>query len=573
MSKLVGRQIKESPRDAETVSHVYLVRGGYVRPVSSGIYSLLPLGRRVTRKIERIVREEMEGVGCQEVLMPVVLPAELWQQSGRYQSVGEELLRFSDRNAKAMILSMTHEEASVQMLRSEISSYRQLPAMIYHMQTKYRDEARPRAGLIRVREFVMKDAYSFHVSQECLERFYDKMHEAYDRVFQRIGLPDVVSILSGTGMMGGAMAHEFMAIAESGEDTIFMSPDGAYMANRDVATAAWCYRKEDPMPLEKVHTPGQESIDEVSSFLGIDAGRTGKSVFYTDGSGHLYLVVIRGDLDVNEAKLCSHLGLSEIGFADDVQIRASGAEPGYASPMGVDVSKVRVIFDTSARESSNLVVGANEADYHYRNFNLDRDMASIVDRVEVVDVATVRAGDPCPVTGRPLEERRGIEVGNIFQLGTKYSDPMEWSVLGEDGTSHPVVMGSYGMGIGRAMAAVIEQCHDDFGPVWPISIAPYQVHICAIDLRNDNVKKTAESLYGELSAAGIEVLYDDRDRRAGPAFADADLIGIPYRLIVSKKNTSNGEVELKTRDGNRRELIPRADVCSLIERLLAECPT
>jgi len=568
MSQLVGRQIKEAPKDAETMSHIFLVRGGYVRPVSAGIYSLLPLGRRIAAKIENIIREEMNAIGGQEVLMPVVLPAEMWRESGRYESVGPELLRFRDRNDKNMLLAMTHEEAVVRLVRGEISSHKQLPAMVYQIQTKYRDEARPRGGLIRVREFTMKDAYSFHATRDCLELYYSRVHHAYTQIFKRVGLRSVLSIQSDTGMMGGGSAHEFMALADCGEDIIFCSPDGKYKANREIARTAIVLDESEPEPLEKVHTPGKQSIADVAEFLGVPERKTGKAVFYTDNDDRLYFAVIRGDIEVNETKLRNHLGLSEIAFANDHQIRAIGAEPGYASPMNVDAEKVRIIFDHSARESANLVVGANEPDYHYKNFNFHRDMGELAGRVDVVDIATAREGDPCPVTGEPLQMFRGIEVGNIFDLGTKYSAQMDLNFLDENGKARPVLMGCYGIGVGRAMAAVIEQSHDKSGPIWPLSIAPFQAHICALDLGKHEVRETAEKLYEDLAADGIEVLFDDRNNKAGFTFADADLIGVPYRLTVSPRNLAQDVIELKSRDGSLKEMVPAGEIREHVRALL-----
>ncbi len=570
MSQLVGRRLKETPREALTPSHIFLIRGGYIRPVSAGIYSLLPLGRRITAKIEQIIREEMDRLGGQEVLMPVVLPAELWEESGRLGSVGPELLRFKDRGGKEMLLGMTHEEAVVHLLRSEVNSYKQLPVMLYQIQTKYRDEARPRAGLIRVREFTMKDAYSFHASQECLEAYYQRCHEAYERIFRRLGLKDVISIQSDTGMMGGSAAHEFMALADCGEDTIFMTADGSYRANRDVASSSVKFDRSDPCPLEKAHTPGTKTIEQVAEFLGVDHAHTGKVVFYLDGEDKLVFAVIRGDLEVNESKLRNYLQLPELRFASDEQIEAAGAVPGYASPMNFDPRKARIIFDPSARESANLVVGANEVDHHYRNFNFDRDMGELAARVEVVDIAAAREGDPDPVSAKPLLMRRGIEVGNIFQLGAKYSRAMNCNYLDQDGKSHPMLMGCYGIGIGRSMAAVIEQSHDQYGPIWPFSIAPYELHICALNMAKPGVGELAEKLYAELTKAGIELLFDDRNEKAGFAFNDADLISAPYRLIVSPKNLANQQVEFRTRDGSRQEMLGVSATVPFIRDLISD---
>ncbi len=560
MSQQVGRRIKETPKDAQTPSHVYLIRGGYIRPVSTGIYSLLPLGKRIVAKIERIIREEMDRIEGQEVLMPVVLPRELWEESGRYKGVGQELLRFKDRNGKDMLLGMTHEEAVVHLARTEVNSYKQLPFMLYQIQTKYRDEARPRAGLIRVREFTMKDAYSFHSSEECLKKYYARAHEAYERIFKRLGFKDVVSIESDTGMMGGAVSHEFMAVSESGEDTLFLCGGCGYRANKEVARSNLRFQTEAPQPLEKVHTPGHKTIEEVAKFLGVQGSHTGKAVFYTDDDGKLYFVVIRGDLEVNETKLRNHLKLRELKFANDQQIRAVGSEPGYASPLNVDPAKCRILFDRSAVESTNLVVGANEPDYHLKNFCFERDMKAVAAKVEILDLAAVRDGDPCPNCNQPLAAKRGIEVGNIFQLGTKYSQSMNCTYLDQNGKARPMIMGCYGIGVGRSMAAVIEQAHDDYGPIWPMSIAPYEVHICALNFDQEPVKKAAEQLYENLTRRGVEVLLDDRNEKAGSAFNDADLIGVPVRLILSPKNLATGEVELKTRDKSVNERVALAAV-------------
>lgn len=560
MSKLVGRRIKEDPRDAQIISHKFIIRGGYARPVSAGIYSLLPLGKNIAKKIEAIIREEMDAIEGQEVLMPVVLPRELWDESGRYESVGEELLRFKDRNDKDMLLGMTHEEAVCHLVRTEVNSYKQLPCMVYQIQTKYRDEARPRAGLIRVREFTMKDAYSFHESQECLEKYYERAHQAYENIFRRLGMNNVISIKSDSGMMGGAVSHEFMAISEAGEDTIFMSPCGKYKANKEVATAAWKFSSGFPKDLEKVHTPDRTTIEEVAEFLKVRPEHTGKAVFYVDDNEKLIFVMIRGDFEVNETKLRNYLKTARLNFANDEQIREAGSIPGYASPIELDKNKVRIVVDRSVAESSNLVVGANEEHYHFKNFNLSRDLPG----AEISEIATVRAGDPCPVTGAPLEEKRGIEVGNIFQLGTKYSEKMNCNYLDKNGKSKPMVMGCYGIGVGRSMSAVIEQAHDEYGPIWPISISPYQVHICALNIKEESVKNVSEKLYIELQDAGIEVLYDDRGEKAGFMFNDADLIGVPFKLIISPKTLENNSVEFAVRGSKDKQII---SLSSIIETL------
>lgn len=567
MSQLVGKRIKETPKDAQSPSHIFLIRGGYVRPVSTGIYSLLPLARRITQKIEGIIREEMNRIEGQEVLLPVVLPRELWEESGRYQTVGPELLRLKDRNGKDLLLGMTHEEAVVHLARSEVNSYKQMPFMLYQIQTKYRDEARPRAGLIRVREFTMKDAYSFHTTQDCLKRYYERTHEAYARIFKRMGMKNVVSIESDTGMMGGTGSHEFMAIADCGEDTLFMSPDGSYQANKEVAKTGLKFIQESPQPLTKVHTPGQKTIEGLAKFLKAQPSQTGKAVFFSDEQENLYFIVIRGDLEVNETKLRNHLKVRELKFATDDQIRAVGAVPGYASPLNANPKASRIILDPSAAQSSNLVVGANEVDYHYTGFNFERDMQAVKGSVEVVDIASAREGDPCPVTGLPLRMARGIEVGNIFQLGTKYSESMNCTFLDQNGKSQFMIMGCYGIGVGRSMASVIEQSNDQYGPIWPYAIAPYHVHICALNLNEAGVKETAEKLYKELEEAKFEVLYDDRNEKAGSAFNDADLIGIPFRIVVSPKTLAIGSVEFKTRDNTIKEMIPLGQIHARLSEL------
>ena len=561
MSQMLGRRIKEDPKDAKTISHKFLIRGGYIRPVSSGIYSLLPPAMRIIEKISNIIREEMNAIDGQEVLMPVVLSADLWQESGRFSSVGQELLRFKDRNGKDMLLAMTHEEAIVHLVRSEVTSYKQLPLMAYQIQTKYRDEARPRAGLIRVREFTMKDAYSFHTSQESLEEYYERAHQAYVNIYRRVGLKHVLSIKANSGMMGGNVSHEFMSVADCGEDTLFVSPDGvSYKANREVAVSAIKFERAPELPMEKVATPDSKTIEEVAAFLNVKPENTGKAVFYSDSDGRLIFVLIRGDFEVNETKLQNLLKIKELSFANDEQIRKAGAVPGYASPVGIDPAKAVIVVDRSIEGTSNLVVGANEAGYHYINFNYGRDLKEAL----VADIATVREGDPCPVTGEPLQMKRGIEVGNIFQLGTKYSAPMKCDYLDKDGKSHPMIMGCYGIGVGRTMAALVEDSHDDYGPIWPMSIAPYHVEICALNPDRGGVMEASEALYGELTKLGVEVLFDDRGEKAGFMFNDADLIGIPFRVIVSPKSMEKGVVEFKLRGSRDAEMIPLADAAKVL---------
>jgi prolyl-tRNA synthetase len=572
LSKLIGKRYKESPQEASLISHSILLRGGYIRQVANGIYSLLPLGLCVIRKIESIVREEMNRIGGQEVLMPVVLPGELWEESGRYGSVGPELLRFVDRTGHNMILAMTHEEAVVHLSRNEANSYRSYPFMLYQFQTKFRDEPRSRGGLIRVREFIMKDAYSFHTSLEDLEKYYEKCACAYSRIFERVGIPEVLKVQSDTGMMGGQVAHEYMLLADSGEDTIVVCEKCNSVANLEVAV---CLRTKDTheyKKLEKVHTPGKKTITEVAEFLEVPETKTAKAVFYeTDGKGKPVMVVIRGDLNVNESKLAKIIQVSPVP-AEDETIKKTGAVPGFASPIGI--KNCRVIIDRSAADSRNLVTGANETDYHYINFNIERDAESF----EISDIAEVGAGDRCISCKSPLTFKRGIEVGNIFQLGTKYSEKMKMTYLDDKGREKIPFMGCYGIGIGRLMAAVIEASHDKFGPIWPVSVAPFTVHINALNLSGDVMNNTVLPVYNALKDAGIETLLDDRNERPGVQFADADLIGSPLRLIFSRRNlnentdtnSNSNYVEWKLRDGSDEGVVEVSEVVEFVKDFVQE---
>ncbi|HUW60252.1 MAG TPA: proline--tRNA ligase [Candidatus Bathyarchaeia archaeon] len=552
MSQLVGNRYKEQPVEATLASHAFLLRGGYVRQVANGIYSMLPPAMRIARKIEAILRDEMNRLGGQEVLMPVVLPRDLWDESGRYQSVGLELVRFNDRTGHGMLLGMTHEEAAVALARNEISSYSQLPLVIYQIQTKFRDEPRSRGGLIRVREFTMKDAYSFHVSLEDLHQFYMRCCETYKHIFFRVGLPQVEMVESDTGMMGGLRAHAFMLLTDVGEDTVAVCDTCSYRANMEVATGRVEPFPEDARPLEKVHTPGKKTIEEVTEFLAVPPRKTAKVVFYdSDHSGRLVVALIRGDLEANDWKVARLIRKWPVP-ADEARIVAAGAVPGYASPMGLDPEKIRVLVDETIAESGNLVCGANEPDYHFINFNLARDMPGI----ETVDIRRVPDGARCPLCAGTLNLRRGIEVGNTFQLGVKYTTAMGMAFTDAQGKSHHPVMGSYGIGVGRLISSIIEAHHDQYGPKWPMSVAPWQVHINALKLDNPDVRDHAERLYQQLAAANVDVLYDDRNASPGVQFADADLLGIPIRLIVSPRNVAAGQIEYKRRSTGETGLVP-----------------
>lgn len=566
MSHLIGRRFKEKPAEATLDSHTFLLRGGYVRQVARGIFSLLPPARRITRKIETIIKEEMDLIGGQEVTLPVVLPRELWEESGRYKSVGPELVRFKDRVEHDLLLGMTHEEAVVHLARTEVSSHRQFPFMLYQIQTKFRDEPRPRGGLIRVREFVMKDAYSFHTSQADLNHYYDRCWRAYLRIFARCGLPETVAVQSDTGMMGGAVAHEFMLLCDAGEDTVVCCTSCSYLANLEVATGRVAPFPAALLPLKKVHTPGMKTIAEVARFLGVEPRQTAKVIFYqADAEGQPVMALIRGDLEINESKLAKIIRAVPVQ-ADKERAASTGAVPGYASPLAVNKERCRMVIDHTVAAANNLVCGANEVDYHYLNFNLERDVPGI----PTVDIAQIREGDLCPRCSGRLMYKRGIELGNIFQLGRKYTEAMGMRFQDEAGNSDIPIMGCYGIGVGRLLGSVIEAKHDAYGPIWPIAIAPWQVHICALNLDDPQVATVADTIYSELLAHDVEVLYDDRNERAGSQFADADLLGIPFRLIVSEKNIANGQVELKRRGERISRFVALGEVTSLLQSLIAE---
>ena len=545
MSRLFGQTTREDPAGATTPSHALMLRAGMIHQLGAGIYSHLPLAFRAMDNIESIVAEEMDRVEGQRVALPVVHPAQVWQRSGRWSSVGSEMVRFKDREDHDMVLAMTHEEVVADIASQHVHSYRDLPFMIYQIHTKFRDEPRSRAGLIRVREFVMKDAYSCHASQEELISYYERMKEAYVRIYQRCGIEPLV-VLSSTGMMGGSAAHEFMLVTQSGEDTILSCANCNYAANREVAT----YQAPVPdgaeqLPLEEVSTPKQTTIEDVSGFLGLRTDQTLKAVFYTI-EGEVVLVAIRGDREVNEAKLQALLNVSELIPSNDLDLQEAGLIPGYASPVGI--TGTRLLVDHSVVVSRNLVAGANRAGYHLRNTNCDRDFSDY----EVADVAITRHGDPCPKCGEALEEVRGIEMGNIFQLGTGYAEKLDAMYLDREGRQQPLIMASYGIGIGRLFACVIENSHDEKGIIFPASISPYDIHIVQLGDKPDIIR-TAELLHRELESAGLSILRDDRADTAGVKFNDADLIGISIRVTVGDRKLRNGEIEIRLR--NERESI------------------
>ena len=552
MSKLFFQTLREVPADADVTSHQLMLRAGLVRQVAAGIFDFLPLGLRVKHKIEQIMREEMDAIDGQEVSLPVVQPAELWQRTGRWQAIGDDMARLKDRAGRDMVLGMTHEEVITEMAGGVINSYRQLPQMLYQIQTKFRDEPRPRGGLIRVREFTMKDAYSFHTDFADLDAYYPHVYQAYFNVFRRAGL-DVIAVESDTGMMGGTMAHEFMALTPIGEDTLLLCDACRYAANRQIATFVKdAAPAEDALALEEVETPHVNTIAALSEFLGVPESRTAKAIFLmaeVDGENgksreQFVFVVVRGDMELNETKLTNAIGARRLRPATVEEIKAVGAEPGYGSPIGIQREKVLLVVDDLIPRSSNLVAGANREGYHFRNTNYGRDYTADL----VLDVVAAAEGHGCPVCGGALRSVRGVEVGNIFKLGTKYSAAMDAVYLDEKGESHPMVMGCYGIGSGRLIASVIENNNDENGIIWPVSIAPYQVHLVSLATpKQPEIVAKVEEIYAALQAAGVEVLYDDRDERAGVKFNDADLLGLPLRLTAGKRGIENGIVEAKKR--------------------------
>ncbi len=538
LSRYFFKTFKEVPGDAELKSHQLLVKGGYIKQVGTGIFSYFPVAYRSLKKIEAIIRQEMDGIDGYEVNLPVAMPASLWSETGRYEAIGSEMVRFDDRAGRKMVLGMTHEEAVTDLARYVINSYKQLPVMLYQIQTKFRDEPRSRGGLIRVREFVMKDAYSFHASLEDLDAYYEKVHAAYHRIYKRCGL-DVISVASDVGMMGGTGAHEFMAVTESGEDTLIVCDSCGYQANREVAQAKRTYEKDPPEAMKEVATPGMKSIEDVAEFLGVEPEDTLKAVMYTAGK-KLVLCVIRGDLEINEIKLKNYLGVKDLVFAQDDEIINAGMVPGFASPVGL--KDVRIIVDESAAESTNLVAGGNKKDVHIKNVNFGRDYTS----TEVVDISTVKEGEACPECGKPLTITRGIEVGNIFKLGTKYSKVMKAVFLNENGKAEDLIMGCYGIGVGRLFASVVEVQKETNRIIWPISIAPFEVELIGLALEKDaKVKEAAFETYRKLKDNGFEVLFDDRKFSPGFKFKDADLLGAPLRVTIGDRSLKNGGAEVQ----------------------------
>ncbi len=564
LEKLVGERFRERPSDCLLDSHALMVRGGYIKNMANGIYSSYPVLKRVQKKIEAIIRQEMDAIDGQEVSLPVVMPAALWEESGRYTSIGSELLRFQDRSGGQCVLGMTHEEAAVHLVREYAGSYAKYPFMIYQIQTKFRDEARPRGGLIRVREFTMKDAYSFHTSQQDLERYYEKCHRAYERIFARVGLPQVVSVASDSGMMGGNLSHEFMLLSPIGEDSIVICSECGYRSNMEAAETIVENTGGTGAALCEVETPDVRSIEELCRYLNVTPQKTCKAVVYTTAETKRLLVLfLRGDMDVNEAKLRRIVG-EELGVAD--LSHRTDITAGFIGPVDLQ-AECTVLFDNSLKNAGDLICGANKMDTHYTGLDVARDLDDIV----FVDAAKAVEGGICPCCGKKaLSISRGVEVGNIFQLGDKYTRSMQMTYLDENGkTQHPV-MGCYGIGVGRLAACICEAHHDERGPIWPLAVAPWQVHICAVRADDPDVRATADELYDALNQKGFEVIYDDRAVSAGFMFADADLLGVPYRLIVSPRNLKDDCIELVSRDKSLQIKLPKAVCADELEKIILE---
>ena len=562
LSHLFFTSLRDDPADAEMPSHRLLLRAGYVRQLGSGIYSLLPLGKRVSDHVEQIIREEQDRIGAQEMEMPVVHPAEVWKESGRYFKIGPELVRFKDRSERDMVLAMTHEEVVAILLREIVQSYRQLPMMVYHFQTKFRDEPRSRGGLVRVREFVMKDAYSCDRDEAGLDKSYRDQFGAYERTFKRLGL-DAIAVGADVGIMGGSGAHEFMVLNDFGEDTLVLCDQCGYAENQQIAEV----RKPDPepedaLPMEDVETPGATTIDALAGFLNVPRSKTAKAAFFVTGDGRFVAAIVRGDYDVNETKLTNAIkAIGGLRPATVEEIKERGMEAGYGSPIGA--RDAVVVVDELVMRSPNLVAGANRVGWHVRNVNVPRDYAPDV----VAEITNAREGDACITCGSPVKLRKGIEVGNIFKLGTDFTVAAGASYLGEDGERHPIVMGSYGIGVGRNVACVVEAHHDEKGIVWPEEVAPYAAHLVAIGAAKDpRVTEVAERLHDVAQGAGYwrDILYDDRDESPGVKFTDAELLGMPWILTVSPRSLAAGGVEVTNRATGERSTRPIEEVEALI---------
>ena len=551
LSRLFFASLRDDPAEAEMPSHRLLLRAGYVRQLGSGIYSLLPLGFRVQKRVEAVIREELDAIGCQELEMPVVHPAEIWKESGRYFKIGPELVRFKDRADRDMVLAMTHEEVVALLLRDIVKSYRQLPLLVYHFQTKFRDEPRSRGGLIRVREFVMKDSYSCDRDEAGLDDSYDLHYGAYVRIFKRLGL-EAIAVGADPGIMGGNGAQEFMVLNDFGEDTLVLCDSCGYAENQQIAEV----RKPDPpaeeaLPMEDVETPDATTIDALATFLGVPTSRTAKAAFFVTGDDRFVVAIVRGDYDVNETKLVNAIkARAGLRPANVDEIKGRGMEAGYGSPLGARDSVV--VVDELVTRSPNLVAGANRPGWHVRNVNVPRDYTPDV----VAEIVNAREGDACVTCGSPVMLRKGIEVGNIFKLGTDFATSLGAFYLGEDGERHPIVMGSYGIGLGRNVACIVEAHHDDKGIAWPAEVAPYAAHLVTIGgAREARVIEVADRLHEVAADAGRDILYDDRDESPGVKLTDAELLGMPWIVTVSPRSLGAGGVELTRRATGERTTV------------------
>ncbi|MGI1691975.1 proline--tRNA ligase [Thermoanaerobacter uzonensis] len=566
LSQLLVPTLREIPAEAEIPSHILMLKAALMRKLASGVYIYLPLGQRILRKVEQIVREEMDRAGSQEVLMAALIPAELLKESGRWDVFGPEMFKLKDRNERDFCLGPTHEEVFTDLIRNEVKSYRQLPLILYQIQTKFRDERRPRFGVMRSREFIMKDAYSFDVDWEGLDKSFNKMYEAYCRIFDRCGLKYLV-VEADSGAMGGKDSKEFMVISSIGEAAIAYCDNCGYAANEEKAECLINQEiVEEMLPKEKVYTPNIRTIEELVNFLGITPDKFVKTLIYK-AKDNVIAALIRGDRDLNETKLLNILGIreEELELADaSIVEKVTGAKVGFAGPIGLK-GEVLIIVDNEIPQMRNFILGANETDYHIKNVNYGRDFKADV----VADIKNVIEGDKCPRCGSPLKIDRGIEVGHIFKLGTKYSDALGAKYVDEDGNEKPIIMGCYGIGINRTVAAIIEQHHDEKGIIWPMSVAPYHVIIVPVNVSNEAQNRVAEDIYVVLQKEGIEVLIDDRDLRAGVKFNDADLLGIPIRITVGKK-VDDGIVEIKLREKEEAEEVKISDVVEKVKNIIKE---
>jgi len=561
-TQLISKTLREDPPEAETASHRLMLKAGLIQQLASGIYSYLPLAWRAIRKIETVIREEMDAAGGQEIMMPTLQPMEIWEHTGRRSAFGDNLFSLEDRRGRPMVLAPTHEEVVTSIVRSNVQSYRDLPVILYQIQTKFRDEPRPRAGLIRVREFDMKDAYSFNADEDSLDRSYQAMAQAYRNIYRRCDLP-VLMAEADSGAIGGKDSHEFILATPTGEDTVITCPSCSYTANAEKAVAGLAEAPaESAQAMEEVSTPGIKTIASLADFLNISEDKTIKAVFYS-ADGEVVLVSVRGDLEVNEVKLKNALHATELRLATDEEVKGAGLVAGSASAVGLN--GIKRIADTSITNGSNFVVGANKLDTHLTGANYPRDFEVDV----LTDIALAQPGQLCPHCGHALDATRGIEVGHIFKLGTFFSESMGAHFVDDEGEQQPIIMGCYGIGVGRLLAAAIEQNHDDKGLVFPIPIAPYQVHLVGLNLSDEEVAAAADKLYSNLWEQGFETLYDDRtDQAAGVKFNDADLIGLPVRLVISPRNLKNGMVEVKGRKDAEAETIPNEELFTRLTEIL-----